>query len=90
MAQDVKLAFSHVADRMQAHSPRREPQHLCTEDVRLMMNRSLDALGRDIINPAVRGHALEIRIEAAKEAKRALDRGQRKRAHTALQRFWMA
>ncbi len=90
MANDVKLAFSHVADRMLAHFLRREPQQLRTEDVQLILDRSLDALGRDVIDPAVPGHALETRIEAAKEAKRALDHGQRKRAHAALQRFWTA
>ena len=85
---DVSDQFENVSSGILRHILRREPRHLKTLYVRHAVDMTLDALGRDVIDPSIPAHALEERIKAAAEARRAIDRHQRSKAHSALRKFW--
>ena len=80
--------FKHVANVVLRGALQNRTRQLRVAHLRQALSWTLDALGRDAIDDAVLATALEKRIEAAREADRAITRGQRTVCHQALRRFW--
>jgi hypothetical protein len=90
MLDNVTDQFQHISNGILRHILRSDPKHLKTLYVQQAVEITLNALGRDVIDPSVPATALEQRIKAASEARKAIDRRQRSKAHSALRKFWSA
>jgi hypothetical protein len=81
--------FTHVANLVLRGVLDSKPEQVKPATMRQALGRTIDALRRDVINddPALY-RALPERIEAAREADRALSSGRPALCHRALRRFW--
>jgi hypothetical protein len=80
--------FKNVADSVLRHILRRDPKNLKTAYVRHAVDLTLNHLGRAVTDPTIPKIALAARIVAAAQARKAIDRRQRSKAHAAIRRYW--
>jgi hypothetical protein len=81
-------AFGHVANIMLRRVLEQEPRHIRRTDMQQAVRWTVEALGRDAINPEVPEDAFDTRRDAAREADKAITKHQHSRAHAALRKYW--
>jgi hypothetical protein len=80
--------FRHISNRMLANILEQKPAHVSLADLRTATGWTIEALGRDVISDDIPALALQERIQAAREADRAIEHHRLSQAHRALRRFW--
>lgn len=86
--EETSESFAHVANAVLRQVLRSDPQHVLLASLQQALGWTLDALGRDVISDEIPETTLAERIEAAREADKALAQGQRVHGHRAPCRFW--
>jgi hypothetical protein len=81
-------SFTHVANLMLRGVLEARPRQVKLAEIGQALGWTLDALGRDVINDDLAHGAVHERVEAAREADRALSNGRPALCHRALRRFW--
>jgi hypothetical protein len=82
--------FHHISNLLLRRILESRPARLRMPDIEQAVGWSLDALGRDAIRDDIPASAFEARREAAREAVEAIGSNHKKRAHSALHKFWMS
>ena len=90
MGDTVKADSRHLADRYLRFILEMEPRHVTRADLDSAFSATATALGHDMLREDIPASALDARIVSAWEARDAIKRRRRAKAHAALQKFWLA
>jgi hypothetical protein len=85
----MMASFRHLSNVMLARILESDPTRIRRHELDQALGWTLDALGRDAVNPDVSETAFEGRRDAARNADDALRQRKNKQALQALQRCWL-